>query len=71
MVATFLGCIVIFYWLPHTPVQIFFHLILDVRKFELVFSLSIQTRVFGETLRITLIRTSFYNIHENIICAKS
>ena len=36
MVVTFPGCAMISYWLPHTPVQIFFHLILDVKKFGIV-----------------------------------
>ena len=45
-VATFLGCAVIPHWLPHTPVQIFFSLLLVHKKFWYsLSSSSIQTEV--------------------------
>ena len=39
VVATFLGCVVVTHWLPHTLVQIFFCLIWSFKKFGTVFSL--------------------------------
>ena len=58
MVATFLGCAVVTHWLPHTMVQIFFCFILKLKKVWCCFSsLSIQTRVFAYTFRITLMNS--------------
>ena len=57
-VATFSGCAVITYWLPHTPVQIFSHLLLVHKTFWCsLSSLSIQTGVLAVTFHITLICT--------------
>ena len=39
MVARFLRCAVVTHWLPHTPVQIFFRLLLVIKKIGAVFSL--------------------------------
>ena len=60
MVATFLGCIVVTHWLPHTLVQIFFCLFLEFKKVWYCLSpLNIQTRVFIEILCIILL-SKFY-----------
>ena len=47
MVATFSRCVVITHWLPHTLVQIFFRLILDIRKFGVVFPLWVYNLEFS------------------------
>ena len=55
-VARISGCAVVTYWLPHTPVQIFFHLILVHKKVWCYLSfLDIQTGVLAVTFRITLL----------------
>ena len=56
MVARFSECTVVSNWLPHTPVQIFFRLVLVHKTVwcSLSFS-SIQTEVLAGTFRITLI----------------
>ena len=58
--ARFSECAVVSNWLPHTPVQIFFHLIL---VYKIVWcslsSLSIQTGVLAVTFRITLLSPRF------------
>ena len=56
MVATFLECGMVTHWLPHTQVQIFFCLVLELKKvWCCLSSLSIETGVFAETFRITLL----------------
>ena len=50
MVAIFSGCAMDSHWLLHTLVQIVSRLFWTIRKFCPI--LSIQTRVFGETLQI-------------------
>ena len=55
MVARFLECAVVSNWLPHTPVQIFFHLILVHKTIWCsLSSSSIQTGVLVVTFRIIL-----------------
>ena len=55
MVATFSRCAVVIHWLPHTPVQILFHLVFELKKvWCYLSSLNIQTRVLAQTFRITL-----------------
>ena len=57
MVATFLGCAVVTHWLPYTSVQIFFCLFLELKRvWYYLSSLNIHTRVFSETLHITLVQ---------------
>ena len=59
IVATFSGCAMVAHWLLHTPVQIFFHLFLELKKVWCYLSfLSIHTRVFSETFSITLISSA-------------
>ena len=61
MVATFLECIVVTHWLPLTPIQFYFFLILEFKKvWSYLSSLSIQTRVFIEALRIILLPIQKY-----------
>ena len=56
MVARFLECTVVSNWLPHTPVQIFFHLILVHKTVWCsLSSSSIQTGVLVGIFCITLI----------------
>ena len=56
MLATFLGCAMVTHWLHHSLIQIFFGLILEHKKVWCSLSyLNIQTRVFVETFRITLL----------------
>ena len=53
--ARFSGCVVVTHWLSHTPVQIFFRLVLVHKKvWCCLFSLSIQIGVFAMTFCITL-----------------
>ena len=52
MEARFLGCAVATHWLPHTPVQIFFRLVLVYKR---VSSLNIQTGIWAVTFCITLL----------------
>ena len=56
MVARFSECVVVSNWLPHTPVQIFFCLVL-VHKIVWcsLSSSSIQTGVLAGTFHITLV----------------
>ena len=55
MVARFLGCAMITCWLPHTPVQNFFRLVLVHKKVWCsLSSLSTQTRALAQTFRIIL-----------------
>ena len=55
MVTTFLRCVVVTHLLPHTPAQILFCLVLELKKvWCCISSLSIQIGVFSETFRITL-----------------
>ena len=64
MVDRFSGCVVATHWLPHTPVQIFFRLIL-MHKIVWCFlsSLNIQTRVLAVTFHIILMwRAKNFNI---------
>ena len=63
-VATFPGCAVITHWLPHTPVQIFFRLLL-VHK-TICSSSSIQTGILALTFRITLLYMIFLNYLGNL-----
>ena len=55
MVATFLGCAVVSHWLPYTLVQIFCFFLEVWKVWYCLSSLRIQTRVFIETLHITLL----------------
>ena len=56
MVARFAECTVVSNWLPHTPVQIFFRLILVHKTIWCsLSSSSIQTRVLAGTFYITLL----------------
>ena len=60
MVARFSECVVVSNWLPHTPVQIFFCLVLVHKSVWCsLSSLRIQTRVLAVTFCITLIRWNF------------
>ena len=60
MVARFSRCIVVTHWLLHTPVKIFFHLILVHKKvWYCLSSLSIQIGVFAVTFCITLFPRKF------------
>ena len=53
MVATFSRCVVITHWLPHTPVQISFRLVLELKKIWCCLSsLSIQIGIFAKTFYI-------------------
>ena len=62
MEARFSGCAVATYWLPHTPVQIFFRLVLVHKKdWCSLSSLSIQTGVLEMTFRITLMATLYFD----------
>ena len=55
MEAKFLGCVVATHWLPHTPVQISFCLVLVHKTVWCsLSSLIIQTGVWTVTFRITL-----------------
>ena len=55
MVARFSECAVVSNWLPHTPVQIFFHLILVQKTIWCsLSSLSTQARFLVVTFRITI-----------------
>ena len=66
MEVRFSRCAVATHWLPHTPVQIFFHLILVHKKVWCsLSSLSIQTGVLAMTFCITLISHMFLDF-ENI-----
>ena len=61
MVARFLECAVITHWLPHTPIQIFFCLVLVHKKVWCSLSfLNIQTEVLAQTFHITLIVITSY-----------
>ena len=58
--ARFLECAVATHWLPHTPVQIFFCLVLVLKKVWCsLSSLSIQTGVLGVTFCKTLFLSKF------------
>ena len=58
MVARFSECAVVSNWLPHTPVQIFFRLVLVHKTIWCsLSSSSIQTGVLAGTFRTTLITT--------------
>ena len=58
MVARFSECAVVSNWLPHTPVQIFFRLVLVHKTIWCsLSSFSIQTRVLAGTFYITLLST--------------
>ena len=60
MVARFSRCAVVTHWLPHTPVQIFFCLVLVHKKvWCCLSSLSIQTGVFAIIFRINLMFANF------------
>ena len=62
MVARFSECAVVTYWLFHTPVQIFFHLVLVHKKvWCCLSSLSIQTGVFAVTFCIILLHSKFFD----------
>ena len=65
MVARFLECGVVNNWLPHTPVRIFFGLLL-VHKIVWcsLSSSSIQTGVLAMTFRITLLWTKISTISD-------
>ena len=53
--ATFSRCAVVTHWLSHIPVQIIFHLFLEVKKvWYYLSSLSIKIGVFTKTFCITL-----------------
>ena len=63
MVARFSECVVVSNWLPHTPVQIFFRLVLVHKTVWCsLSSSSIQTGVLARTFHITLIRKQFEKI---------
>ena len=65
MEARFLGCAMATYWLPHTLVQITFHLVLVHKKVWCsLSSLSIQIGVLAVTFRITLM--SFISNQDNL-----
>ena len=56
MVARFSECAVVSNWLPHTPVQIFFRLVLVHKTIWCsLSSSSIQTGVLAGTFRVTLV----------------
>ena len=68
MVVRFSECVVISNWLPHTPVQIFFRLILVHKTIWCsLSSSSIQTGVLAETFCITLILKEYSRIQGNVI----
>ena len=56
MVVRFSKCVMVTHWLPHTSVQIFFHLVLVHKKvWWCLSSLSIQIGVFAMTFHIILL----------------
>ena len=55
MMARFSRCAMVTHWLLHTPVQIFFNLVLVYKKVSALFPLSIQTGILAVTFHITLI----------------
>ena len=62
MVARFSGCALVTHWLPHTPVQIFFCLVLVHKKVWCsLSSLSIETGVLAMTFCIILLLTFIWN----------
>ena len=61
MEARFLKCAIATHWLPHTPVQIFFHLVLVHKKVWCsLSSLSIQIGVLAVTFYITLLSKKYF-----------
>ena len=61
MVARFLECAMVSNWLPHTPIQIFFCLVLVHKTVWCsLSSSSIRTGVLAGTFRITLIYKTNY-----------
>ena len=60
MKAKFSGCAMVTHWFLHTPVQIFFCLVLIHKKVWCsLSSLNIQTGVLAVTFHITLLRVEF------------
>ena len=56
VVATFSGCAVVTHWLPQTPVQTFFRLVLELKRvWCYLSSLSIQIGVFTKTFCIIVV----------------
>ena len=76
MVARFLECVVVSNWLPHTPVQIVFRLILVHKIVWCSFSsLNIQTGVLARTFHITRIsldpkQNNYFLVHWDFIRPK-
>ena len=72
--ARFPRCAVVTHWLPHTPVQIFFRLILVHKKVWCsLSSLSKQSGILAMTFHITLIcaKRLFMKKIMNIFCSKN
>ena len=63
MVARFSKCAVVSNWLPHTPVQIFFRLVLVYKTVWCSLSSSSkQTRVLAVTFYITLVTIKNFSL---------